>query len=82
MIADCRDGNIILSPRVRLGEEIEGAVREMGVSGRGGVEEGEDELVASEFRDLAFPLLYIPGGTDRFRSIGSWSTVGILGRSE
>ena len=40
----------MLSVRVRVG------VPDVGVIGRGGEPEEEDE-VASEFRDLAFPLL-------------------------
>ena len=71
VMADCRDGKMIPSPRARFDEETVGDVREMGVSGRGGVEEEDEELVASEFRDLAFPLLYIPDGTVTFRSVGS-----------
>lgn len=51
-----------------------------GDDGRDG-EEGGD-MALSEVLDLALPLLKTPGGTDRVRSIGSWSTVGILGKSE
>jgi hypothetical protein len=60
---------MMLSPRIRLWEETEGACREIGVSGRGG--DGGDGCVASEVRDLAFPLLYIPAGTVILRNIGS-----------
>ena len=56
-IADCKDGMTMLSPRVRLGDELTGDARETGVMGRGGVEEEGDEGVASEFLDLALPLL-------------------------
>lgn len=43
--------------------------------------EGIPDVDASEFRERAFPLLYTPGGTVTVRRSGSWSTVGILGRS-
>lgn len=82
VIADCSDGRTMLSPRVRVGEELAADCRLMGVMGRGGDDEDVEEAVASEFLDLAFPLLYIPGGTVKFRNTGSWSTVGMLGRSE
>ena len=73
-MAECSEGKTMLSVRVRVGE------LETGVIGRGGDEPADD--VASEFRDLAFPLLYIPDGTVIVRNMGSWSGVGMLGRSE
>lgn len=51
-----------------------------GDEGRDGEEGGE--IALSEVLDLALPLLKTPGGTDRVRNIGSWSIVGILGKSE
>lgn len=51
-----------------------------GDEGRDGEEGGETAL--SEVLDLAFPLLKTPGGMDNVRNIGSWSMVGILGKSE
>jgi len=57
VIADWSDGNTMLSPRVRLGEEGAAEFREIGVMGRGGDVEDADEAVESEVLDLAFPLL-------------------------
>ena len=47
----------MLSLRVRVGDELTGDTLEMGVMGRGGEAEGVDVVVASEFLDLALPLL-------------------------
>lgn len=69
----CIDGRTRLSVLGRLGGLA-------GVIARGGDDEPDED--ASEFRDLAFPLLYTPGGTGIPRNNGSWSIVGIPGRSE
>ena len=73
----------MLSPRERpdIGDCC--MLTAVGVIGLGEeVAEAVEGGVASEFRERAFPLLYIPCGTVRVRNRGSWSTVGMLGRSE
>lgn len=71
---ECSEGKTIPSLCVPCGE-----------MGRGDDErDGEDggEAALSDVRDLALPLLKTPGGTDSVRNIGSWSIVGMFGKSE
>lgn len=81
-IADCREGSTTPS-FLPLGDDCMG---EDGLDAElegDGVEGGEGRpgVEASEFRERALPLLYTPGGTEMVRKRGSWSTVGMLGRS-
>ena len=77
-MAECSEGNTTPSffPRV---DDWSGDDGRDAPAGAG--EEGGEDIDASEFLDLAFPLLYTPEGTEIVLSKGSLSTVGMFGKS-